>query len=92
VSADAPSQRNADAAKPFAPKAREIPIQVAKLIQASDTAINLIYFDDDFKPYYNLGLVHFERENWPGAVYAFRYIVNKSLDPYPWYDRSDISL
>jgi tetratricopeptide (TPR) repeat protein len=55
-------------------------------IQASDTAINLIYFDDDFKPYYNLGLVHFERENWPGAVYAFRYIVNKSLDPYPWKD------
>jgi len=55
-------------------------------IQASDAAIRLSFFDDDFKPYYNLGLVHFERENWPGAVYAFRYIVNKSLDPYPWKD------
>lgn len=55
-------------------------------IQASDAAIRLIFFDDDFKSYYNLGLVHFASENWPGAVAAFRHSVNKLLDPYPWKD------
>ncbi len=37
--------------------------------EASNAAIRL---HPDFKPFYNLGLVHFATKNWPEAILAFR--------------------
>src|SRR5262249_55583106 len=50
--------------------------------EASKAAIRL---HSNFKPFYNLGLVHFATENWRGATLAFQRAI-ELRDPSSWKD------